>query len=358
MKQRSLDELLSHSPDEWYGEFVDMPVQLVKPDPENLRTEFDESDLLDLGRNIQQVGQMDAITVFPILDQDGEWEGYFDLHDGERRWRASQLVGISSLISEIVPRPSRQELMFKKVSRVMQTRSLSPETKLAGLEKALTDLDIIDQPDQWESYRSKLGGGTDWTQLVRVLRLHPKVRTMFADKLINFTIAQSLGRLVQERQVSLAQFAIVNKINGRFLSTEMVPYMIKNPEASPAQAFEHARVGGWRQFTRSPYGKGAAPKTDEHAEKFLGACVAWERAWESMVMAGLSTDIRSDAQYMYRLREACRRLGERATRLLESLEAADEAPAISSDASIVTVESRALPYNGSSKRTPALEPVE
>ena len=353
-----MDELLSHSPNEWYGEFVDIPVQLIKPDPENLRTEFDESDLLDLGRNIQQVGQMDAITVFPILDQAGEWEGYFDLHDGERRWRASQMVGLPSLISEIVPRPSRQELMFKKVSRVMQTRSLSPETKLAGLEKALTDLDIIDQPDQWESYRSKLGGGTDWPQLIRVLRLHPKVRAMFADKLINFTIAQSLGRLDRERQLPLAQFAVVNKINGRFLSTEMVPYMIKNPEASSAQAFEHARVGGWRQFTRSPYGKGAAPDIDDQAEKFLGACVAWERAWESMIMAGLSPDIRSDAQYMYRLREACRRLGERAARLLDSLEASDEASAVGPDVSIVIGESRALPYDGESERIPALEAAE
>ena len=358
MKQINLDDLLARPPREWYGEFAEIPVQLIKPDPENLRTEFDESDLVDLGRNIQQVGQMDAITVFPILDPDGEWEGYFDLHDGERRWRASQLVGLTSLISEIVPRPSRQELMFKKVSRVMQTRSLSPETKLAGLEKALTDLDIIDQPDQWESFRSKLGGGTDWPQLVRVLRLHPRVRMMFADKLINFTIAQSLGRLEQERQVPLAQFAVVNKINGRFLSTEMVPYMIKNPEASAAQAFEHARVGGWRQFTRSPYGKGAAPKADEHAEKFLGACVAWERAWESMVMAGLSSDIRSDAQYLYRLKEACRRLGERASGLLERLETIDDTPALRPNATVVISESRALPYNGQSEGMHALESAE
>ncbi len=327
MKQASLEELLTHPPDEWYGEFADIPVKLIKPDPENLRTEFDESDLLDLGRNIKQVGQLDAITVFPILDDDGKWLGYFDLHDGERRWRASHLVGLSNLTSKIVPRPSRQDLMFKKVSRVMQTRSLSPETKLVGLEKALTDLDVIDDPDRWESYRSKLGGGSDWPQLVRVLRLHPRVRAMFVDGLINFTIAQSVGRLARERQEPLAQFVVVNKVNGRFVSTEMVPYLLKNSEASPAQAFEHARVGGWRQFTQSPYGKGAAPPIEEQAERFLGACVTWERAWESLIMDGLTSEIRGSPQYIYRLKEACRRLGERTAGLLENLESTGGDPA-------------------------------
>lgn len=323
MKQASLEELLTRPTDEWYGEFADIPVNLIKPDPENLRTEFDESDLFDLGRNIKQVGQLDAITVFPILNEDGKWLGYFDLHDGERRWRASGLVGLSSLTSKIVPRPSQQELMFKKVSRVMQTRSLSPETKLVGLEKALTDLNVIDDPDQWESYRVNLGGGSDWPQLVRVLRLHPKVREMFIDGLINFTIAQSVGRLPKERQETLAQFVVVNKINGRFVSTEMVPYLLKNSGASPAQAFEHARVGGWRQFSKSPYGKGSTPTIEEQAEKFLGACVTWERAWESLITDGLTSEIRGSPQYTYRLKEACRRLRERTTGLLEHLESAD-----------------------------------
>ena len=88
---------------EWYDSIIDIPIQFIKPDPENLRTEFDEDDLIDLGKNIEQVGQLDAITVFPLLTDDGEWSGLFDLHDGERRWRAAQLVEIPALTSKIVP---------------------------------------------------------------------------------------------------------------------------------------------------------------------------------------------------------------------------------------------------------------
>ena len=318
MKNNELELITQLPMDEWYGTVVDIPIHLIEPDPDNLRTEFDTDDLIDLGNNIEQVGQLDAITVFPLLMDDGSWSGTFDLHDGERRWRAAQFVGLSALTSKIVPRPSQQELMFKKVSRVMQTRSLSPETKLLGLEKAFTELGVADKPEEWHALRGKLGGGPEWPQLTRVLQLHPNVRTMFGERQINFTIAQSIGRLPLNRQEQLARFVVVNKISGRFLSTEMVPYLIKNTEASPAQAFEQARVGGWRQSSR-PFQKGATPTTEAQVEKFLDACVHWERAWENLVLQGLVHEVQDRPQDIYRLKEASRRLTERASALLERL---------------------------------------
>ena len=319
-------ESLSRLPiGEWYGEVVDIPVQVINPDPENLRTEFDEDDLIDLGKNIEQVGQLDAITVFPLLTEDGDWSGSFDLHDGERRWRAAQLVGLASLTSQIVPRPSQQELMFKKVSRVMQTRSLSPETKLLGLERAFAALGVADTPEQWQSFRDKLGGGPEWPQLIRILQLHPIVRSMFGKGQINFTIAQSIGRLPLNNQEQLAQYVVVNKISGRFLSTQMVPYLLDNSDASPAQAFEHARVGGWKQYSQ-PYQRGATPPTEAQVEKFLDACVYWERAWETLVVQGLVHEVKDRPQDTYRLKEASRRLAERASALLERLTADSDEP--------------------------------
>ncbi|MXY60195.1 MAG: hypothetical protein F4Y96_07075, partial [Chloroflexi bacterium] len=83
----TIENLARNPVDRWYGATLDIPVSLIKPDPENLRQEFDESDLMDLGRNIELLGQFDEITVFPLLHGDGSWAGFFDLHDGERRWR-------------------------------------------------------------------------------------------------------------------------------------------------------------------------------------------------------------------------------------------------------------------------------
>ncbi len=304
---------------EWYGKITEIPCELIKPDPENLRKEFDEADLVDLGNNIKLVGQLDEITVFPILTGDNAWTGFFDLHDGERRWRAAQLVKLPSLRAKIVPRPSPKDLTFKKVSRVLQTRSLSPETKLHALRKSLSDLGILEKPDEWTSFRDQLGGGPEWPQLVRVLRLHPRVRSMFEDGLVNFTIAHSVGRVGSEQQVQLAEYVVVNKISGRFLSTQMVPYLIEHPDASPAQAFEHARVGGWKRAIGNAYKKGESPPLQEQVDNFLEACVVWERAWETVVIEGLVHTIEGDPQYVSRLADASRRIQERAAALSERM---------------------------------------
>jgi ParB/RepB/Spo0J family partition protein len=324
MISTSLEALVMLPVDEWYGHVIDLSCDLIKPDPENLRQEFDESDLQDLGNNILHLGQLDEITVFPILLSNSQWAGSFDLHDGERRWRAARLVGLSTLRAKVAPRPSQGELTFKKVSRVLQTRSLNPETKLKALEKSLSDLEVLHKPNEWDSLRNKLGGGPDWPQLLRVLNLNPRVRSMFDAGDINFTIAQSIGRIAPERQEQLAEYVVLNKINGRFFSTQMVPYLIEHPEASPAQAFEHARVGGWRQHINSPYTKGAAPPVEEQVEKFLDACVAWERAWESVVIGGIVHTIDDSSQYAARLRDASRRVQERAAALHERVKSTDQ----------------------------------
>ncbi len=319
MSTNELETLVLSPVEEWYGAIVEVPCELIRPDPENLRQEFDAADLIDLGKNIALVGQLDEITVFPILIDGSAWTGFFDLHDGERRWRAAQLMKLPSLRAKVVPRPSSRDLTFKKVSRVLQTRSLSPETKLTALKKSLSDLGILENPDEWDSVRDKLGGGPEWPQLIRVLRLQPRVRAMFEDGLMNFTIAHSVGRLANERQAQLAEYVVVNKISGRFLSTQMVPYLIEHPEASPAQAFEHARVGGWRQATGSPYKKGESPTTHERVEKFLEACVVWERAWETVVIDGLVHAVGDNPQYAFRLKDAGRRIQERAAALAERM---------------------------------------
>ena len=319
MSANGLETLVLRPVEEWYGAIVEIPCKLIRPDPENLRQEFDEADLVDLGKNIELVGQLDEITVFPILTDHSVWTGFFDLHDGERRWRAAQFVNRPSLRAKIVPRPSSEDLTFKKVSRVLQTRSLSPETKLKALEKSLSDLGVLERPDEWDSFRATLGGGPEWPQLLRVLRLQPRVRSMLEDGLINFTIAQSIGRVVYEKQAQLAEYVVINKINGRFFSTQMVPYLVEHPDASPAQAFEHARVGGWRQYTNDPYKKGESPPTQEQVEKFLEACVVWERAWETVVVRGLIHAIADSPQYTFRLRDASRRVQERAAALAERM---------------------------------------
>ena len=99
----------------------------------------------------------------------------------------------------------------------------------------------------------------------------------------------------------------------------MMNLAIIYPDATPAQAFEHTRVGGWRQYTRSPYKRGHEPPINERVDSFLEACVKWERAWEVLVHTGLVHDIEGDSNVEYRVSDAARRIAERAWALAERI---------------------------------------
>src|SRR5882762_4169718 len=96
---------------------VEISVAAVQPDPENLRKIFDQDELQALADNIKEHGQLDPIQVFERMP------GTYDLWDGERRWRAVQIAGLTTLRAIVVPRPSDIELLCKKISRFMQTKT-------------------------------------------------------------------------------------------------------------------------------------------------------------------------------------------------------------------------------------------
>jgi len=305
------------------GRVIDLPLQRISPDPKNLREVFDADDIKDLGLNMKRIGQLDDITVFPKENSDGKWTGDFDLHDGERRWRAAQMVGIPTLRAKVIQRPSDRDLLLKRTSRALQTRVLEPEMKMEAVEKALRELGVWDKPDLWESYREQLGGGAEWPQIIRTLLAGPLVKRMLDEGTINFTLAQSIARLPQSRQDEAAKYVVVNKLSGRFFSTQMVPYLIENPDASLAQAFEHTRVGGWRQYTKSPYQRGEEPPTEEQIERFLDSCVEWERAWEVLVHTGLIFKIIGNTNYESRIRDTLSRVEERVQATLKRMDSAN-----------------------------------
>jgi hypothetical protein len=147
---------------------------------------------------------------------------------------------------------------------------------------------------------------------------------MLNEGTINFTLAQSIARLPQDKQDEAAKYAVVNKLGGRFFSTQMVPYLLENPDASIAQAFEHARVGGWRQNTKSPYKRGEEPPVENQLEEFLDACVHWERGWEVLVHTGLVLKISGNTSYESRIKEALLRLIERAQITLQKMESTQD----------------------------------
>ena len=303
--------------EEIMGTTIMIPVKRINPDPKNLREIFEQEEIVALGENMKEIGQMDAIKVFPKTDRDGVWHGAFDLHDGERRWRAARATGIKYLRAVVEAKPSDEDLTFKRIARVLQTESLKPEEKVRALEKTLRDLGILDKPEEWEKYRDKLGASKErFSEIVRVIRLPDRLRNMMFSGSMSYTIAQAVGRLPKSRQEDAARFILANKLYGRYVVTEFIPYLLEYPEASYAQAFEHTKVGGWRGYTKAPSKSELKPDYEKVIDEFLRACVKWERALEAFIASGVVKEIKGKTLSPYRLKDGLRRINELSQGLL------------------------------------------
>jgi ParB family chromosome partitioning protein len=71
-------------------------VTKIKPNPQQPRSEIDPTQLEALAESIRQVGVINAIAVEEASD------GYI-LVDGERRWRAAMLAGLSEIEATVSP---------------------------------------------------------------------------------------------------------------------------------------------------------------------------------------------------------------------------------------------------------------
>ena len=69
----------------------EIEISLIEPNPNQPRREFDQDALQELANSIREVGIIQPITL-RLMDN-----GKYQIIAGERRWRASQLAGLTSI---------------------------------------------------------------------------------------------------------------------------------------------------------------------------------------------------------------------------------------------------------------------
>ncbi len=212
---------------------VTLEIAAIVPDPENLRQHFDEQDLRALGDNIIEHGQMDPIQVFP-LDS-----GRYQIFDGERRWRASSLVGRQTIRALIIGKPLDQDLTLKRVSRAMQSRSLSPQEEVQALETALRALGVAEHPEEWGKAAKQLGLPLQLLRdRMRITQLAGSVRKHFEEGDLDLAAAQALGRLSdRKRQEEVRAFIEKNQLHTRFVGTKFIEKLVKHPDKSIQEVY-------------------------------------------------------------------------------------------------------------------------
>ena len=96
---RGLDALIdTHSEVETQGSsnLSEIDITQIEPNPNQPRREFDAEALNELASSIRELGIIQPITLRKVAD------GKYQIIAGERRWRASQLAGLTRIPAYIV----------------------------------------------------------------------------------------------------------------------------------------------------------------------------------------------------------------------------------------------------------------
>ncbi len=190
--------------------FVD--INLVEPNREQPRKNFDEDALLELADSIKQYGLLQ-----PILVQDRK--SYYEIIAGERRWRASKMAGLKE-VPVIIRNYSEQEIVEISLIENIQREDLNPIEEAQAYKRLLTEFNL--KQDEVAERVSK--SRTAVTNSMRLLKLCDEVQQMIIDNMLSTGHARAIISIEDPKE----QYALAQKIFDEKMSVREVEKYIKN----------------------------------------------------------------------------------------------------------------------------------
>ncbi|EEG73465.1 ParB-like protein [[Clostridium] hylemonae DSM 15053] len=194
-----------------------MKINMVEPNREQPRKNFEEDALLELADSIKQFGVLQPLLVRKRKD-------YFEIIAGERRWRAAKMAGIKE-VPVIVKDYTEQEIVEISLIENIQRENLNPIEEAMAFKKLLEEFNL--KQDEVAERVSK--SRTAVTNSMRLLKLDEKVQQMIIDDMISTGHARALLAIDDHEQ----QYILANKIFDEKLSvreTEKLIKELKNPK--------------------------------------------------------------------------------------------------------------------------------
>jgi ParB family chromosome partitioning protein len=132
---RGLAAILPESEAGDAGELRELPVSLIKPNPNQPRTKFDPEALTALAASIESSGVVQPLLVRPLPD------GSYELVAGERRWRAAQEAGIDKVPAVIRDQAEAERLQAALIENMVR-EDLNPIEEARACSALVEDLGL------------------------------------------------------------------------------------------------------------------------------------------------------------------------------------------------------------------------
>lgn len=213
--------------DKVVGSIVELELGSIEVNPFQPRTSFNEESLRELASSIKELGVIQPITVRK-LDFDK-----YQLVSGERRYRASKLVGLETIPAYIRIANDQESLEMALVENI-QRQDLDPIEIALSYQRLIEEINITQEElsDRVGKNRSTIAN------YLRLLKLDPIIQTGMRDGFISM----GHGRALINVEDLGDQLDIYEKILSRNLSVRDTEALVrnyknpheKNPPAKPA----------------------------------------------------------------------------------------------------------------------------
>ncbi len=187
---RGLDALLNaghiqsakdQGADRLIGSIVEIPIDQIRTNPYQPRTQFDEESLQELASSIKQLGIIQPITVKK------EGPNQFTVISGERRLRAAKLAGLQKVPAYVRLANDREMLEMALVEN-LQRKDLDPIEVALSFQRMIEELGLT-QEEMSERVGKKRSTITNY---LRLLKLDPIIQSGMRDGFISMGHGRAL----------------------------------------------------------------------------------------------------------------------------------------------------------------------
>ena len=190
----------------------EVAVDLINPNPDQPRHEFDTTALSELAESIKQIGIVQPITLRQMED------GSYQIIAGERRWRASKLAGLKTIPAYIRTANDENMMQMALVENIQRE-------DLNAIEIALAYQKFIEQYS-WtqEELSAKVGKNrATVANSLRLLKLPATVQMSLQNK----TLSQGHARAILGLSEPSLQLKLFKEINEQGYSVRQVEEIVK-----------------------------------------------------------------------------------------------------------------------------------
>ncbi len=194
-----------------------LPIESMQRGKYQPRKDLNPEKLQELADSIKAQGIIQPIVVRKI-----SFEKY-EIVAGERRWRASQLAGLTQIpvvIKEIDDRTAMAMALIENIQR----EDLNPLEEAEALKRLLDEFEMTHQLIAEAIGKSR----TTVTNLLRLMDLHPDVKKLLLSNNLEMGHARALLSLEGSKQVALA-----NKVIKEGLTVRATERLVKESHADP-----------------------------------------------------------------------------------------------------------------------------